>query len=96
MNSSTWALSSADVASKYGGSWMRQQSASPAVAGGMTELASVNKAATAPASGIKGALESGSGLIAFGGLAAISLGLMAFATTVRIGHAEGHVGVGKV
>lgn len=85
---STWAVMNGSVADKYGGSWLRPQSASPEATGDMTSLT------PQAASGSTGGPSEG--LMAIGVVALISFGLMAFATTVRVGKAEAHVGVGKV
>lgn len=86
----TWAAMDSSIAEKYGGSWLRPQSAAPEAAGDMSSLNHVR-----PATG-SSPLSAHSGLVGVGVLAAVSIGLMAFATTVRVGHAEAHVGVGKV
>lgn len=95
MSGSTWAAANSTIAEKYGGSFLRQQAASPAVAGGMSELPAASAGATS-SSGVAAVFDSGSGLVAIGAVALISLGLMAFSTTVRVGHAEAHAGVGEV
>lgn len=82
-----------DFTDRYGGSFLKYQGqASPAAAGGMSELPKVSASPTGhPLAGIK----PGSGLFAFGVVAAVSLGLMAFSTTVRVGHASASASVGK-
>lgn len=78
---------------RYGGAFLGYQGqASPAAAGGMSELP---KAAASPTGDVLANLRPGSGLFAFGVLAAISVGLMAFSTTVRVGHATASASVGK-
>jgi hypothetical protein len=78
---------------RYGGSFLRYQGqASPAAGGGMSELP---KAAAAPTGHPLEGLRPGSGLFAFGVVAAVSVGLMAFSTTVRVGSASASASVGK-
>lgn len=87
----SWVAMNSSNAERYGGGFVRSQAASPEVSGDMTALPSN----TAPiGSGLAG-LDTSSGLVMIGAIAAVSFGLMAFATTVRVGHAEAHVGVGK-
>ena len=78
---------------QYGGAFLRYQGqASPATAGNMSELP---KTATSPTSGLLGSLGPGTGLFAFAAIAALSLGLMAASTTVRVGSATASASVGK-
>lgn len=91
----TWAVPT--VADKYGGAFLRHQSASPAASGSMSELPT---AATTPtggtgATGLLSSFHPSTGMFALAVIAAASFGLMAFSTTVRVGHGEAHVGVGK-
>lgn len=81
------------MAERFGGAFLRGGGgASPAAAGGMSELPAV---AGAPSSGgLRDALHPSTGLFAVFAVAAVSFGLMAFSTTVRVGHAEAHAGVG--
>lgn len=79
-------------ADRWGGAFLTAQSASPAAAGGMSELTKVGAAPTAtPLSGMR----PGTGFFAFAVIAAISVGLMAFSTTVRVGPAKASASVGK-
>lgn len=78
---------------RYGGAFLSNQGqASPAAAGHMSELPKIGASPTGhPLAG----LAPGTGLFAFGAIAAVSLGLMAFSTTVRVGHASASASVGK-
>lgn len=93
---STWAAVNGSVSDKYGGSFLRAQQASPETTGDMSSLASINGTSTSASSGLAASFDSSHGLMAVGAVALVSFGLMAFATTVRVGHAEAHVGVGEV
>lgn len=78
---------------RYGGSFLRYQGqASPAAAGGMSELP---KASASPTGHALAGIAPGTGLFAFGIVAAVSIGLMAFSTTVRVGGASASASVGK-
>lgn len=78
---------------RYGGSFLRYQGqASPAASSGMSELP---KAAAAPTGHPLQGLRPGTGLFTFGVIAAVSVGLMAVSTTVRVGHATASASVGK-
>lgn len=78
---------------RYGGAFLSNQGqASPATSGNMSELP---KAATSATTGLLGAIGPGSGLFAFAVIAALSLGLMAASTTVRVGSATASASVGK-
>lgn len=83
-----------DFTDRYGGAFLRYQGqASPATSGNMSELP---KAATNPTTGgILAGVRPGTGLFAFGIIAAVSVGLMAVSTTVRVGHATASASVGK-
>lgn len=79
-------------ADRWGGAFLSAQGASPAAAGGMSELPKIGHAPTGhPMSGLK----PGGGFFAFAVLAAISVGLMAVSTTVRVGPAKASVSAGK-
>lgn len=78
---------------RYGGSFLRSQGqASPATSGNMSELP---KTATTPTGGLLAGAKPGTGLFTFGLIAAVSVGLMAASTTVRVGHATASASVGK-
>jgi len=78
---------------QFGGAFLRYQGqASPATAGDMSELP---KTATTATGNLMSALGPGSGLFAFAVIAALSLGLMAASTTVRVGSATASASVGK-
>lgn len=82
-----------DFTDRYGGAFLRYQGqASPAAGAGMSELP---KAAASPTASLLEGIKPGSGLFAFGAIAAVSVGLMAFSTTVRVGHATASASVGK-
>jgi hypothetical protein len=82
-----------DFGDKYGGALMGYQGqASPAAGGGMSELP---KVAAAPTGSLLDGIKPGTGLFAFGVIAAVSVGLMAFSTTVRVGGASASASVGK-
>lgn len=82
-----------DYTDRYGGSFLRDhRQASPAAAGGMSELP---KAAASPTGHPLAGIRPGSGLFTFGVIAAVSVGLMAVSTTVRVGHATASASVGK-
>lgn len=78
---------------RFGGSLMGYQGqASPAASAGMSELP---KVAASPTGSLLDGIKPGSGLFAFGVVAAVSVGLMAFSTTVRVGGASASASVGK-
>lgn len=79
-------------ADRYGGAFLGSQGQSPAAAGHMSELPKIG---AAPTGGPLDGIRPGSGLFFFGVLAAISLGLMAVSTTVRVGPAKASVSAGK-
>lgn len=79
---------------RYGGAFLRagQGQASPAASGNMSELPKIG---ASPNGHALGGLRPGTGLFAFGIVAAVSIGLMAVSTTVRVGHATASASVGK-
>lgn len=84
---------SGDFSDHYGGSFLGHQGqASPAASGGMSELPKVS---ASPTGSLLAGIKPGSGLFAFGVVAAVSVGLMAFSTTVRVGSASASASVGK-
>lgn len=90
MSDDGWFVGS--YADRYGGAFLSSTGhASPAAAGHMSELPKIGAVPTGhPLDGLK----PGSGMFAFALIAAVTVGLAGFATTVRVGPAKASVSAG--
>ncbi|NUR04301.1 MAG: hypothetical protein HOY79_49710 [Streptomyces sp.] len=78
---------------RYGGAFLKYMGqASPAASGHMSELPKIG---TSPSGHPLAGFRPGTGLFVFGLVAAVSIGLMAVSTTVRVGGASASASVGR-